>query len=354
MPLKPIMHEGPFGGPLAANVRALVAACAEGDALTPGSDPTAIGGADIDVAVAEGLGAPLGARLAAGKVRVPPARHDRLLWEHQGCVADNLMRRHAIESLAAVSVPRGIPLVLMKGMALVQSTFQLGERSMADVDLLVPPSRWHEACAMVLEIGFRPADAPGRSYTASHDYVRSFTTAEGMAFEIHRFFCEETMFSVPYEGDDGIFSRAQEVSPGLWVPEAADLFLSLAAHAAKHTFDLPLRSFLDGIVLLRRSRISIDALRSRARAWRMERTFHAWMQCLAWLTDGGDGWSEGWSRAGSLRGRSGRLVWSHTAHASPWQRFLRLAWLMDDWTQWSRHVARRVGFRMRDVISARQ
>jgi hypothetical protein len=235
-------------------------------------------------------------------------------------------------------------------MALVLSTFELGERSMADVDVLVPPSRWEEACALLVQAGFRINDAPDRDYTTTHDYVRSFTSAHGVAIEVHRFLCEETMFAIRYEGEGGIFSRAREISPGVSLPAPEDLFLSLAAHAAKHTFDLPLRSYLDGVALSRRFALSADEMVRRAREWQMEMAFHAWMRCLTRLTGDVDGDGR---RVGSLRTRSGRAVWSHTAHSSPWQRFVRLAWLMDGWGRWSRHVVARAAFRVRDLRSSR-
>jgi hypothetical protein len=52
------------------------------------------------------------------------------------------------------------------------------------------------------------------------------------------------------------------------------------------------------------------------------------------------------------RWRLGRFVWSRTRHASPWQRFVRMAWLVDSKAGWVRHVATRATFRALDRIQS--
>lgn len=302
----------------------------------------------VNLARAEGVGPLLGARVVGGDVMVPPERRDEVVWDYHRCIGDNLVRARALEELVQRFQDRAVPVVLLKGMALIQSTFAPGERSMSDVDVLVPPSRWHEACGLAVEAGLTQEEMPGRSYSNQNDYVRSFVTPQRVIIEIHRFVCERTIFEPDYEGSDGIFARARRSTSGWSSPDDEDLFLTLVAHAAKHTFELPLRSYVDGIALLRKQRLSLDRLAARARAWRMEAAFRAWMLCLARL-EGVQG--DGPLDAAAYVGRScGRFLWSRTTHANPWQRFLRLAWLTDGALQWTRHVASRSMFRAMDAV----
>jgi hypothetical protein len=333
-------------------VRSLVGSGTSAGAVPPLDD------AVVDLALAEKLGPLLGARVAEGRVRVPAARRAGLLSEHHLCLAANMARAGEISKLIDLTRARPIPLVLLKGMAMFAATLEEGERSMGDVDVLAPPSRWEELCSLVARAGWKEDDLPGRAYTAGHDYVRSFTTGRGVTIEIHRFVCEKSLFSLDYEGPNGIFARARRLPSGAFVPDDNDLFLTLAAHAAKHTFDLPLRSFLDGLFLLRRGRIHLDEAAVRARSWRMAVTFKMWLSSLRWLDPV---CIDGTAEAAGVRGeeaalfghawmRLGRSLWPRTTHASPWQRFLRLAWLTDSPLDWTRHVATRTGLRTIDLV----
>jgi hypothetical protein len=290
-------------------------------------------------------------------VTVPTERRAALVDEHHLCIAANVALAHELSKLVDLTRARSVPLLLLKGMAMLASPMGEGERSMGDVDVLVPASRWAEICEIAARAGWRPEDVQGRGYTAGHDYVRAFTTRRGVTIEIHRFVCEQSLFSFDYEGADGIFARARLLPSGVYVPDDTDLFLTLAAHAAKHTFELPLRSFLDGLVLLRQNRIRLGQAATRARAWHMAVAFRMWMSALCWLAPGQ--FDEAIVEAGlgglpfpldSGRARLGRFVWSRTRHASAWQRFLRLAWLTDGPRRWARHVATRAGIRSIDLV----
>ena len=221
---------------------------------------------------------------------------------------------------------------------------------MGDVDVLVPASRWPEACGLMVAAGFTETAVPERTFTAAHDYVRSFCNAVGVTIEVHRFVCEASFLDIDYEGPDGIFARARTTRAGFLVPEDGDLFLTLAAHAAKHTFELPLRSFLDGLFLLQARTMGSGALVVRARTWRMESAFDAWMRALHALAPDAGGPAPAGRPADSVGQRLARFVWSRTSHTSPWQRFLRMAWLTDSGADWARHVGTRAAFRAFDTV----
>lgn len=340
-----VMPNGPFGDPVPSGVSDLVRTLLS---AAP-SRPVGVDGATLDLAIAEGLGPALGLMVVSGAVLVPAPRRSAIVWEHQLCVAANLLREHVARRLVAIYQGREIPVLLLKGMALIQSILAPGERSMGDVDVLVPASRWREACHLLVEHGFSETKVPRRAFTTGHDYVRSFCTHDGVLLEVHRYICERGIFSIDHEGPTGLFARARKVEEsGLFVPGDHDLFLTLAAHAAKHTFELPLRSFLDGIYLLQRRRLSMPILFQRAKAWRMNRALEAWIQALRMLDQ-----TTRSPNAGPVPYRTlGKFVWSRTSHGPVWQRFARLAWLSDTKAYWARHVATRAGFRALDLIAS--
>ncbi|HEY4186790.1 MAG TPA: nucleotidyltransferase family protein [Polyangia bacterium] len=340
------MQGGPFVASLPVALRRLV------DVMTSSAPhgTIAVDEEIVELACAEELAPLLGAVVGRGQVTVPASRREELMRAHQMCLASNLLRRRLLQTMMELFGPADIPLVLLKGMALIQSVIPTGERSMGDVDVLVPASRWREACDLLSGSGFTETVISGRRFTADHDYVRSFSSPAGAMVEIHRFVCEASYLRIDYEGRDGLFARARRTPAEFSLPDDGDLFLTLAAHAAKHTFDLPLRSFLDGIFLLRRRALSIPALAARARGWGMEVTFEMWMRALRALVPELDGASAAPAFEGSGWWWLGRFVWSHTNHASPWQRFVRMAWLVDGGSEWARHVGTRAGFRTLDAL----
>jgi len=304
----------------------------------------------VDLALSEGLAPWLGMRVAKSRVTVPPARAGQLVWEHQMCLASNVVRARAAGAFAARCQADGIRLVWLKGMAMIQGYVDPGARSMTDVDLLVPASQWQQACRLAADLpGARGLGAAARAYTTAHDYVRAFSLSSGVTLEVHRFVCEASLFRIDHEGADGLFARAVPTTAGVSVLDEGDLFLTLAAHAAKHTFQLPLRSFLDGIVLMQQGRLNLERIWQRAKTWRMEKALRLWLQSLAALAP----WLS------SLSERSDEYVvpplagpvWSRTSESVAWQRFVRLAWISDGPVDWARHVATRGLFRLRDALA---
>lgn len=221
---------------------------------------------------------------------------------------------------------------------------------MVDVDVLVPASRWDEACRLAVVVGGRPVDVAGRPYTQAHDYVRAFILGSGVTIEVHRSVCEASLFGIDYEGPDGLFARAMPTASGMAVLDDGDLFLTLAAHAAKHTFELPLRSFFDGLAMLQHRKLTLNQVADRASRWRMGKAFWLWMRTLhtlaPWLVEAPE-IDPLWCPPVAER------VWARTGDAAAWQRFVRLAWITDGPATWARHVLTRVGLRAADVVLAR-
>jgi len=306
--------------------------------------PSDVDGGVVELAFAEGLAPWLGARVGQGRVIVPGSAAAPLAWEHQMCLASNIVRAHAAGAFVERCRQDAIPVAWLKGMALIHGIIAPGERSMVDVDLLVPAARWDDACTLAAAIaGAQQVTTPGRGYTTMHDYVRAFSLPSGVTLEVHRSVCESSLFAIDH---DELFARAVHAASGVAVLDEGDLFLTLAVHAAKHTFELPLRSFLDGVVLLQRGLLNLGQVQERARRWRMEKALHLWLHALRTLAPAG---IEG--AAGAPPPLAG-LLWSRTSDLAAWQRFLRLAWITDGPADWARHVLTRVAFRLRDVAGA--
>jgi hypothetical protein len=167
----------------------------------------------------------------------------------------------------------GVPAVALKGAALVELVYDSpGERTMGDVDLLVPGPEWRRACEA---IGGRELVTDGRPITSRHDYCRAFRADGDVTFELHRYLAPRPLFAVDTAG---ILDRARPSPRGLLVPSPEDLLLSLCVHAAKHGFELPLRAVVDTRRVVARLRPDGRIVAARALDWRAARATLAWLR----------------------------------------------------------------------------
>jgi len=275
-----------------------------------------VGSALAALAVREGCDALLGARIVAGRLEATPDARPTLIAAYRTAIAHDLLFGRALEELGAALRRAEIPALLLKGAALRRLVFAAGERSMSDVDVLVPARRWSDAIAAV----GAPIGVAGRPVTSRHDYA-ALVAVGGMPVEIHRHLCAQPLFSVD---ERALFLRADEGADGLAVPAPSDLFISLAIHAAKHGFALPFRAVLDALALAPLA--NADAVVDRALAFRAENACAAWLAILVRAGLGGP-WIEAASRLGATGPRA-RLV-ARTApfggHDRPWRRVARIA-----------------------------
>jgi hypothetical protein len=82
-------------------------------------------------------------------------------------------------------------------------------------------------------------------------------------------------------GRPGQRLRPGDAARGALLPEPNDLFVTLAVHAAKHGWDVPLRAYLDGAFLLASGLIDRRTVLERARAWRAARAVARWLALVA-------------------------------------------------------------------------
>jgi hypothetical protein len=233
-------------------------------------------------AEAEEVAPLLGARVIAGELDATAVARARLVRAWRATVAASLLAEQSARPLIAALRARGIPMLLLKGAALVRVLYaDPGRRSMADLDLLVPAARWREAITAARQLGWHALADEHRPVTSRSDYVRALARPDAINVEIHRGLSARSQFAIDY---DALFARARPDRDGLLLADETDQFLSLAVHAAKHAFVLPLRSFLDGILLIDAARLDPDAVAARATVWGARRATAAWLRALDDLT----------------------------------------------------------------------
>lgn len=183
-----------------------------------------------------------------------------LLWHHlteRGEHADQVpsavlgeLRRFAREALAghlrlegelrralAALDEAGIPVVLLKGAALVEAVYaHQGLRPMADLDLLVPPDDVRRAFDVVQGLGYEVRGPKVRArdddaWLASlHHHLPLVTPSGSVLVELHH----RLVVDRPDYDVDGVWARAipSEAPPPHLLPAPEDLFLHVAAHFA--------------------------------------------------------------------------------------------------------------------------
>lgn len=271
-----------MGEPLSAGAepldRRLIRACVP-------YDPAPVVDAELAAAAIEhGLGALLGARLAAGRLPLgegfegSAARRD-LDESYRRCARVNAGLALSLELLLAALAERGVAAMVLKGDALLRAVYRdPGCRPMGDVDLLVRPEDWSTALAAAAAAGAHAVDAPGRRVTLRLFHEQHLLLPGGGMVDLHRRLVPRPLFAVD---TGGLFDRGERQPDGAWLPAPADLFVGLALHAAKDGFLLPPRSLVDGLVLLASGTVEPAAVEQRARSWRARRAVARWLQLLA-------------------------------------------------------------------------
>ncbi|MCB1056470.1 MAG: nucleotidyltransferase family protein [Acidobacteria bacterium] len=277
-------------------LRELVAACGLGPVPVtvpvPGPVPVPVPVVTRELATladTEGVAPLLGARLAAGELEADDAIRGPLVESHRRTALANTALALGTEALTRPLRGAGIPVLLLKGAALLRTVYgDPGRRSMGDVDLLVPPERWREALQVVRSTGAEAYDAPGRAVTLEHFHELHLRLPAGGVVDLHRGLVPHPLFAVDH---DELLATAREEGDGLLVPAPNALFLSLALHAAKDGFFLPLRAVIDGLALLAGGRVEAEAAADLARRWQARRATARYLGILGRLGTLPAGWA---------------------------------------------------------------
>ena len=305
------------------------------------------------LALAEGLGPLLGARLDRGTLSATtPDIRDELIRSYHGCVAWTLISQTSLRGFLVAFGQAGIPLMALKGAALVRSVMRPGERPMVDVDLLIPPSEWKRAQRLASSSGAVVFDPLDRPITAAHDYALPLMTPEGLLIELHRYLCERPLFRPDYEGPMGIFARATPSQDGLLVPEMTDLFLGLAVHAAHHAYYLPLRAIVDGLAVGASAAWTLEGVVRRARQWRAKTAVAAFLLVLrvfGFSHRDLDGALAELGAGPHVEAVIAGAPWpERNARKDDWSRRWKVAQLLDDNQARIGYIGHRIGLRLAD------
>ena len=185
--------------------------------------------------------------------------------------------------LSALSA-RGIPVIVLKGWALIQSLYggDTSQRVYSDADLLVPAGCADAGEQVLLELGYRPApDEPHPGYFKRYAANLAFSSPRELApikghvqIELHW-----ALIHVPYFSQqvdmDGFFARATPISifdAAAMELSPTDMLIHLAAHQVLHhsSEDRLARDYELAIWIGKhREQIDWSVLASRAQDWRL-------------------------------------------------------------------------------------
>jgi hypothetical protein len=137
---------------------------------------------------------------------------------------------------------RGIAVMPHKGLALAELVYgDIALRQAGDIDLLIQPDDFRRACAVVGELGYVPHDRFSEGEERAHlksGYECAFDGAAGRNLLEVQWAIQPRFYAIDFDMT-GLFERAKAVTVAgqpMKTPSVEDLFLVLAAHAAKHVW----------------------------------------------------------------------------------------------------------------------
>ncbi len=232
------------------------------------------------LARSEGLAPLLGARLRRRRLAASnPEIDHQLRQQHRQTTAFNLLLEARLRPLLRALAEHQVPTLALKGVALVETVYgDPGRRPMGDADLLVPAEHWQEALVAVRQAGGKIEWSRQRPLTARRFHEVHVDVGQAVV-DLHRQVHDPRLFAVDH---DGLFERATAASSysGLLLPEATDLLLSLATHAAQDGFFVQLRSVVDSLLLIAGGEVDTVELVRRARHWRARKASAIWLRAL--------------------------------------------------------------------------
>lgn len=164
-----------------------------------------------------------------------------------------------------------VPVAVIKGAATGPLLWRDGERSMTDVDLLVPPRRLREARAIFAARGgaeWALVETPRRPLGVRLHRAFTVKSARGVLIDVHGAVAQTARW--PHDVD-GILSRSLDAKLGRHAVRRAcdeDCILIAALNAAKDEHALASSGIEDIARLAAQRAVAWDDVVARARAWR--------------------------------------------------------------------------------------
>ncbi len=137
---------------------------------------------------------------------------------------------------------RGIAVMPYKGLALAELVYgDIALRQAGDIDLLIQPDDFRRVCEAVGELGYVPHDCFSQVAERAQlksGYECAFDGAAGRNLLEVQWAIQPRFYAIDFDMT-GLFERATTVAVAgqpMKTPSVEDLFLVLAAHAAKHVW----------------------------------------------------------------------------------------------------------------------
>ena len=195
------------------------------------------------LAEAHGLSPLLFKHLKAAEIPIPAHIHRELQTRAIQYRHANGVRRRALAEVLQTFQSAGIPVLVLKGMAVAQLVYpDPGLRVMSDIDLLVSKSDAHRAQSLLAATGFRAAD-PGVGADAfkHHHMPAAWRQVEGVGvnIELHHNISERQ----PPGGQFEALRPAATPFTLEGVPAYALSYAAMLAHTYAHMVEQPFQPF---------------------------------------------------------------------------------------------------------------
>jgi hypothetical protein len=169
----------------------------------------------------------------------PPAVLSALERAYLANAARGMFIRAATDRVVSTLGAAGIPTLLLKGAALVETVYpDAAQREMLDIDMLVPPDRIAEATAALAALDYRPVPSSDETSgdqlrVAPHHDAALVGSEQVVAVELHRHVAlggEGRPFDI-----GGFWERARTIpATGHQVPSPEDLLLHVCFHFTRN------------------------------------------------------------------------------------------------------------------------
>jgi hypothetical protein len=214
----------------------------------------------------------------------PPALLDRLRQQRYGAVLRGERCRLQVARVLSALRHADIPVIVLKGWAYISLVYggDQGQRSYADIDLLVQPADAARADGIMRELCYQESYTemwPGywRRYGGSRHYKsagESASAAEGFSFDLH-----QGLFAIPFYDRriplEPLFRRARPVQVAdveVQALQAEDDLVHACGHLAlHHRYEGSLSRYYEMAAVIRQAGPAFDwnAVVTRAVAWRL-------------------------------------------------------------------------------------
>lgn len=227
----------------------------------------------LDAAQPQGLAPILSGRIQRHQIRAPRATQARLRDELLNNTARNLQLLKHFEAVAGALQGQDLPFIPLKGVYLCSNLYEnLGERTIWDIDLLVPEAELERALTLIETTGYhssRPYDL--KQEVGNYHHVPAYVKAEAPPLEVHW-----TLLNPRFQHQldwQQLWERSVPARVGAAIVQVLcpdDLVVYLCAHVAyQHMYIDSIRSLYDLKLVLKRFGPELDwaAIAARARAW---------------------------------------------------------------------------------------